>query len=85
MAVRDREQPGRYLIGIETDGATYHSAKWARDRDRLRQEILEKLGWRIHRVWSTDWFQHQEAQLDQIKLVLEQAEDERVESINASG
>jgi very-short-patch-repair endonuclease len=47
--------PGRYLLGIECDGAFYHSAKTARDRDRLRQSVLEGLGWRIERVWSTEW------------------------------
>lgn len=56
MAVVDQRQPGRYLIGIECDGAQYHSSKVARDRDRLRQQILKGLGWRIHRVWSTDWY-----------------------------
>lgn len=56
IAVKDKNEPGRYLIGVECDGATYHSAKSARDRDRLRQEILENLGWTIHRIWSTDWF-----------------------------
>jgi len=45
-------------MGIECDGATYHSAKSTRDRDRLRQEILEGLGWKIHRIWSTDWFRN---------------------------
>lgn len=49
-------QPGRYLCGVECDGASYHSARVARDRDRLRQQILEGLGWTIVRVWSTDWF-----------------------------
>ncbi len=56
IAVKDPGKPGRYLMGIECDGATYHSAKSARDRDRLRQEVLERLGWRISRIWSTDWF-----------------------------
>ena len=56
LAVVDPEQPGRYLLAIECDGATYHSAKSARDRDRLRQEVLERLGWQVHRIWSTDWF-----------------------------
>ena len=55
MAVVDARQQGRYLLGIECDGATYHSAKTARDRDRLRQQVLESLGWRIHRIWSRDW------------------------------
>ena len=51
-------------MGVECDGATYHSSKSARDRDRLRQEILEGLGWNLHRIWSTDWFEssHQEAE-----------------------
>ncbi|ODS31712.1 MAG: hypothetical protein SCARUB_03175 [Candidatus Scalindua rubra] len=46
-----------YLLGIECDGATYHSSCAARDRDRIRQEILESFGWRIYRIWSTDWFE----------------------------
>lgn len=46
------------LLGIECDGARYHSAAVARDRDRLRQEVLENLGWRIHRIWSTDWIRN---------------------------
>ncbi len=58
VAVVDPGNPGRYLMGIECDGATYHSAKSARDRDRLRQAILERLGWRIRRIWSTDWFKN---------------------------
>ena len=66
LAVRDPGDPGRFLMGIECDGATYHSAKSARDRDRLRQEILESLGWKIKRIWSTDWFKNPEAQLQPI-------------------
>ncbi|WP_293915387.1 DUF4011 domain-containing protein [Deinococcus sp.] len=56
LAVVDPDAPGRYLLGIECDGATYHRLRSARDRDRLRQAVLENLGWRIHRIWSTDWF-----------------------------
>lgn len=56
LAVKCPQHPGRYLMGIECDGAAYHSAKSARDRDRLRQEILENMGWKIRRIWSTDWF-----------------------------
>jgi len=58
MAVVDPRQPGRYLLGIECDGAQYHSSKVARDRDRLRQQVLEGLGWKIYRVWSTDWYRN---------------------------
>ncbi|MFO0911175.1 MAG: DUF3320 domain-containing protein [Isosphaeraceae bacterium] len=56
LAVRDPDMPGRYRLGITCDGPTYHSARSARDRDRLRRQVLEKLGWRLHRVWSADWF-----------------------------
>jgi very-short-patch-repair endonuclease len=61
MAVVDPKRPGRYLLAVECDGATYHSAKSARDRDRLRQGVLEGLGWKVHRIWSTDWFRDQTA------------------------
>ncbi len=50
----DPEHPGRYLLGIECDGAAYHSSRSARDRDRLRQAVLEDHGWIIHRVWGSD-------------------------------
>jgi hypothetical protein len=54
------DKPGAYILGVECDGATYHSSKAARDRDRLRQAVLEGLQWQIHRVWSTDWFRDPE-------------------------
>jgi very-short-patch-repair endonuclease len=66
LAVRDPGQPGHFLMGVECDGATYHSAKSTRDRDRLRQDILENLGWRIRRIWSTDWFKNPQAQIQPI-------------------
>ena len=58
IAVKHPDMPGIYLAAIECDGASYHSALSVRDRDRIRQEILESLGWRgrIWRIWSTDWF-----------------------------
>jgi very-short-patch-repair endonuclease len=58
IGVKDPEYPGRYVLAIECDGASYHSARSARDRDRLRQGVLESLGWRFHRIWSTDWFRN---------------------------
>jgi very-short-patch-repair endonuclease len=61
LAVKHPSKPGTFLLGVECDGATYHSGRSARDRDRLRQEILENLGWKIHRVWSTDWFKNRDA------------------------
>jgi very-short-patch-repair endonuclease len=73
LAVIDPEQPGRYLLGIECDGATYHSSRSARDRDRLRQQVLEGLGWRIHRIWSTDWFTYPDRELRKVLAAIEQA------------
>jgi very-short-patch-repair endonuclease len=60
-----------FVLGVECDGATYHSAKNDRDRDRLRQEILEAKGWKIHRIWSTDWFRNREHEIGRLKSVLE--------------
>jgi len=58
LAVLDPLDNGRYLLGIECDGESYHSSPVSRDRDRLRQQILEGLGWHIYRVWSTDWYRN---------------------------
>jgi very-short-patch-repair endonuclease len=66
LAIKHPKMPHGYLLGIECDGATYHSAKSARDRDALRQEVLEKLGWKIYRIWSTDWFNNPRNEMDKL-------------------
>ena len=66
LAVVDPNRSGRYLLGIECDGATYHSARSARDRDRLRQEVLQMLGWQIHRIWSVDWFRDPRGETERV-------------------
>jgi superfamily I DNA and/or RNA helicase len=91
IAVKDPGNPGRFLMAIECDGATYHSAKSTRDRDRLRQTILERLGWRVRRIWSTDWFSNPGGQLapiiqelDERKTIpapVEEAEPDELEEI----
>lgn len=58
MAVKHPKLSGIYVLGIECDGATYHSSRTARERDRLRQEVLENMGWRIYRIWSTEWIRN---------------------------
>ncbi len=55
IAVKHPTISGKYILGIECDGASYHSARTARERDRLRQSVLESMGWEIYRIWSTDW------------------------------
>lgn len=67
LGVKDPSAPGRYLLGIECDGKTYHSSRWARDRDRLRQGVLEDLGWVIHRIWSKPWFERPDKELQRVE------------------
>jgi very-short-patch-repair endonuclease len=76
LAVVDRTRPGRYILGIECDGATYHSSRSARDRDRLRELVLRDRGWRIHRIWSTDWFHRPNEQLLKVVRAIETAQTE---------
>lgn len=74
IGVRHPDRPGEFLAGVECDGVTYHSSLSARDRDRIRQEVLESLGWRgrIIRVWSTDWFADPVAQTSRLLAFLHQ-------------
>ncbi|MCD8145848.1 MAG: AAA domain-containing protein [Clostridiales bacterium] len=62
-----------YVLAIECDGATYHSSKNARDRDRLRQEILERMGWKFYRIWSTDWFRNKAVEKQRLLEAAEEA------------
>lgn len=73
LAVRHPEYKGRYMLAVECDGATYHSAVSARERDRLRQEVLEGLGWNFHRVWSTDWFHRRDEEIARLKAAIDAA------------
>ena len=66
FAVQHLTRKGRFVMAIECDGATYHSANTARDRDRLRQEHLELLGWNFCRIWSTDWYRSRQAEVARV-------------------
>ena len=70
IGVIDPEQPDKYLCGIECDGATYHLHPIARDRDRIRQEILEDRGWKIFRIWSTDWHRNRTSEITRLREYL---------------
>ena len=70
LAIVDPDAPGAFLAGVECDGATYHSSASARDRDRLRQIVLEKLDWRILRIWSTDWWTNAGRQTERLHVAL---------------
>jgi len=73
LGVVDPDARGAFLAGIECDGATYHRGATARDRDRLRQAVLEGLGWRILRIWSTDWWTNSARETDRLHLALQAA------------
>ena len=60
LAIVDEENPGKYILGITTDGKMYASSKVARDRDRLREQVLEGLGWKLYHLWSTDWYRNRD-------------------------
>lgn len=77
LGVRHPGFPGTFLVGVECDGATYHSAKSARDRDRLREEVLVGLGWKLYRIWSTDWFADPDAETEKLSRYIELVAEER--------
>lgn len=66
IGVLDPKNPRKFLVGIECDGKTYHSLRSARDRDRLREEILKKHGWQLIRIWSTDWFNNPRKEIQKL-------------------
>ncbi|MFJ2647162.1 DUF3320 domain-containing protein [Streptomyces sp. NPDC087420] len=71
MAVRHPGAPGTYALGIECDGAMYHSSRAARDRDRLREAVLRDLGWRLHRIWGTDWYRNRRDAMARLRAAVE--------------
>jgi very-short-patch-repair endonuclease len=80
LGVRHPIHPTIYLAGIECDGATFHSSKSARDRDRLRESVLRGKGWAILRIWSTDWFADADLQTDRLIAELKRLNDHPMQS-----
>lgn len=66
LAVVSEKNSNDFVLAIECDGATYHSSKSARDRDRLKQEVLEQLGWTVYRIWSVDWYKNREYEISKL-------------------
>jgi very-short-patch-repair endonuclease len=73
LGLRHPAVPGAYALGIECDGAMYHSSRAARDRDRLREEVLTGLGWTLHRIWGTDWYRDRTAAEQRLRQAVERA------------
>jgi len=84
IGVKHPFNSGEYILGIECDGKSYHSAKSIRDRDRLRQDILETKGWKIHRIWSTDWFKNRESESQRLLNILDELIKKERQSIEIS-
>ncbi|MHB1302215.1 MAG: DUF3320 domain-containing protein [Acidiphilium sp.] len=85
LGIRHPDRPGTYILAVECDGATYHSALWARERDRLRQDVLEHLGWRFHRIWSTDWFYNRRVEIERLRTALLEARDNSEKGLRIEG
>ncbi|HFI0453993.1 TPA: AAA domain-containing protein, partial [Streptococcus suis] len=73
LAIVHPNSSGRYLLAIECDGRAYHSSKTARDRDRLRQEILEGKGWKFYRIWSSNWLYDTNNEKNSIRDAIQEA------------
>ena len=73
FAVQHPKEKGKYILALEADGATYHSSDTARDRDRIRQSHLERLGWKFHRIWSREWFKNKEQEIEIALIAIKQA------------
>ena len=67
IGVKHTDWKHGFIMGVECDGAAYHSSVSARDRDRLRQEVLEGLGWSLYRIWSTDWFEDPRRETEKLR------------------
>lgn len=67
------QERGKKILAVECDGAAYHSSLVARTRDRARQRVLEKLGWKIHRVWSTNWWHFEQQEKEAIVAAINAA------------
>jgi very-short-patch-repair endonuclease len=77
LAVVDPKNPGAYLAGIECDGYSYHASATARDRDKIREQVLRDLGWEILRVWSTDWWHDHAHALHKLLAALDALADKK--------
>ncbi|MES2259746.1 MAG: DUF3320 domain-containing protein [Pseudomonadota bacterium] len=84
IGVVDPRALGRYLLGVECDGRSYHSGATARDRDRLRQHVLEGLGWELHRIWSTDWWLDPEQPMRKLLARLEHLVTQELPGVEAA-
>jgi very-short-patch-repair endonuclease len=77
IGIVNKEKPSEYILGILSDGANYHAAKTAKDREIIQQDVLNLLGWKIHKIWSTDWWDNPDRVINQILEAIKNAEENR--------
>lgn len=70
ISIKDPKNKDNFILGIECDGATYHSDQFTKEKDILKQNVLENMGWKIHRIWSTDWFKNRDIEIDKVLKIL---------------
>jgi len=75
IGIVNKEKPSQYILGILCDGNTYNAAKTAKDREIIQQEVLKLLGWTVHKVWSTEWWENPERVINEIFTAIKNAED----------
>ena len=79
FGIVDPNDKSKFILALECDGASYHSSATARDRDRLRQSVLEGFGWKFHRIWSTDWFENNKREMKKLKDAISKAQSNKKE------
>jgi len=84
FGIIDPDDSSKFILAVECDGASYHSSSTARDRDRLRQGVLENLGWTFHRIWSIDWFQNHKREMEKLKAAIIQAKSKNKANLQDS-
>ncbi len=84
LGVKHPKYPHRYLVGVECDGASYHSSRSARERDIMRQEVLESKGWNIYRIWSTDWFSDSDKEFRKLERYIDEKLEKEYSKIKSS-
>ena len=76
LAIIDPKKPSRFILGLECDGGSYKAAQNTRDRDRIRNEVLDGLGWEIYHIWAPDWYNNREQVIRKIKKKVNQRMNE---------
>ncbi|UUM19977.1 MULTISPECIES: DUF4011 domain-containing protein [unclassified Mycoplasma] len=84
LAILDPKKPGHYILGIECDGSVYKTSRSSRDREILRQRVLEGRKWNIYRIWSTDWYKNKTKQVERLTKFIEHLTNNKTTRTNSN-